>query len=114
MIKSFEDIEVWKKAQKATLDIYQAFRLNKDFSLRDQIQRASVSVSNNIAEGYERQGNKEFKKFLFIAKGSSAEVRSMLYLSHELKYINSEQCNKLLDQYREISRMISAFIKALQ
>ncbi len=113
MIRSFEDIEVWTKSQDGAIDIYKVFQSCRDFSLRDQIQRAAVSVSNNIAEGYERQGNKEFKKFLFIAKGSSAEVRSMLYLSLELKYVNKTQFTDLLDKYREISRMLSAFIKAL-
>jgi len=71
--------------------IYQSFRDIRDFSFKDQVQRAAVSVMNNIAEGFERKGDKEFRKFLFIAKGSSGEVRSMLYLAVEAKYIDKKQ-----------------------
>lgn len=78
-INRFEEIIVWKKSRDLTKDIYRSFKDNRDYSFRDQIQRASVSVMNNIAEGFERKGNKEFKQFLFIAKGSSGELRSMLY-----------------------------------
>ena len=85
IIKSFEDIIAWKKAKELNLLIYRNFRNRRDFSFRDQIQRASVSIMNNIAEGFERGGNKEFKNFLFIAKGSCAEVRSMLILALDLK-----------------------------
>ncbi len=76
-IEKFEDIRAWQNAKELTKTIYFAFSDTKDFSFRDQIQRASVSIMNNIAEGFERQTNNEFKHFLFIAKGSCGEVRSM-------------------------------------
>jgi len=110
----FENIICWQKAEKLTTQIYLHFKNFKDFSFRDQICRASVSIMNNIAEGYERMGNKEFCKFLYIAKGSSAEVRSMLHLAFELKYISRENYDELNNQALEISRMLSGLIKSLK
>ena len=112
-IRTFEDIQVWIKAKSVAVEIYEIYKNNRDFGFRDQIQRAAVSISNNIAEGFERQGNKEFKKFLFIAKGSSAEVRSMLYISLELGYMDQSKFNVLYEKLTEISKMLSAFIKTL-
>ena len=70
VIERFEDIVAWKKSKELTLGVYKAFKTLKDFSFKNQIERASVSVMNNIAEGFERKGNKEFQHFLFISKGS--------------------------------------------
>lgn len=81
----FEDIIAWQKARILSVDIYKTFEKSKDFGFKDQVQRASVSIMNNIAEGFERQTNREFRQFLFIAKGSCAEVRSMLYLARDLE-----------------------------
>lgn len=83
-IETFEDIIAWQKAKDLTILIYQSFENTKDFGFRNQIQRAAVSVMNNIAESFERQTEKEFRQGLYIAKGSCAEVRSMLYLASEL------------------------------
>lgn len=113
IIKSFEEIIAWKKAKELNILIYKDFRNCKDFSFRNQIQRASVSIMNNIAEGFERQGNKEFKNFLFIAKGSCAEVRSMLNLAPELRYINETSFEKAYDLTVEISKLLSGLIKTL-
>jgi len=113
-IEKFEDIQTWQKANKLALDVYKIFSGSKDFSFRDQIRRAAVSVMNNIAEGYERHGNKEFIYFLYISKGSCAEVRSMLYLAFELKYIDQKEFQKLANQTVEISKMLSAFIKSIR
>ena len=112
-IKSFEDILAWQEAKSLTIEIYRIFRVCKDYSFRDQIQRAAVSIMNNIAEGYERNGNKEFRNFLYIAKGSSAEVRSMLYLALELKYISAKEYKELNDSSLMISRLLSGLIKTL-
>jgi four helix bundle protein len=112
-INSFEDIVAWQKAEKLVLACYKEFRSLRDFSFRDQICRAAVSIMNNIAEGYERAGNKEFRKFLYIAKGSASEVRSMLYLALELNYIPKDRFNDLQEQTMVISKMLSNFIKTL-
>lgn len=112
-IERFEDILAWQKAKYLTEKIYELFAHNKDFGFRDQICRASVSVMNNIAEGFERHSNKEFKQFLFIAKGSCGEVRSMLYISHSLGYINKKQFEELSLLTTEISKMLSGLIKHL-
>lgn len=112
-IEKFGDIIAWQKAQTLTLAIYESFKLSRDYGFRDQIQRASVSIMNNIAEGFERKGNKEFKHFLFIAKGSCGEVRSMLYLSYKLKYVSKQEFEVLYPQSVEISKMLSGFIKTL-
>jgi four helix bundle protein len=111
--EKFEDIMSWQRAKILTLEIYKTFANQKDFSFKSQIQRASVSIMNNIAEGFERKSNKEFKQFLFVAKGSAGEVRSMLHLAFELNYITDEQYNKLCDEIIIISKMLSNFIKTL-
>lgn len=112
-IEKFEDIISWKKAEQLTLFIYKTFKDNKDFGFRDQIQRASVSIMNNIAEGFERRSNKEFKHFLFIAKGSCGETRSMLYLALNLEYIDKKQYEEYYDLSVEISKILSGLIKTL-
>ncbi len=112
-IEKFEDIISWQKGKSLAILIYKSFKSNKDFSFRDQIQRATISISNNIAEGYERQSNKEFSKYLYIAKGSCAEVRSMLYIALELKYVSKEDFDKLYTLSAEISKIISGLIKTL-
>jgi four helix bundle protein len=112
-ISRFEDIVIWQKGRSLTHIIYKLFQSNKDFSFRDQIQRACISITNNIAEGFERKGNKEFKNFLFIAKGSCAEIRSMLYVALDLRYLTQNDFDDLLSRTEEISRMLSGFIKTL-
>lgn len=112
-IEKFEDIIAWQKAKELTNDIYKTFRNNKDYAFRDQIQRASISIMNNIAEGFERRGDKEFKHFLFIAKGSCGEVRSILHIAKDLGYINLESFEKLHSLSTEISKLLSGFIKKL-
>jgi four helix bundle protein len=91
--------------------ITEAEAFKKDFDLARQIRRCSVSISSNIAEGFERNTDKEFAHFLFVAKGSAGEVRSQLYLA--LDYINQEVFDELLAEITEISRLLSGFIKYL-
>ena len=112
-IVRFEDIIAWQKAKDMTILIYKDFADSKDYSFKDQIQRASVSVMNNIAEGFERKTNNEFKQFLFIAKGSCGEVRSMLYLAKELNKISEISFNKYFKLAEEISKTLSGLIKTL-
>ncbi|MFA6183964.1 MAG: four helix bundle protein [Parcubacteria group bacterium] len=113
-IEKFEDIIVWQKSKLLIADIYKDFKNCKDYAFRDQIRRASVSIMNNIAEGYERMGNREFAKFLYIAKGSCGEVRSMLHLALDLEYINKQTFDLNIGRTLEISRMLSSFIKKLK
>ena len=112
-IEKFEDIIAWQKAQQLVLAIYLELKNCKDYSFRDQIQRASISIMNNIAEGYERKGDKEFKHFLFIAKGSCSEVRSMLSVADKLGYIPDHQTKELTDLTCEITKMLTVFISKL-
>lgn len=111
-IEKFEDIIAWKKAGELTVEIYKIFEDIKDYSFRDQIRRASVSIMNNIAEGFERKSNKEFIRFLYIAKGSCAEVRSMLYLAVRFNYISKKDFNLFYNKNLEISKIISGLIKS--
>lgn len=113
---SFEEINSLQKARVFNKRIYtitdsDSFR--KDFDLARQIRRCSVSVSSNIAEGFERNTDKEFIHFLYIAKGSAAEVRSQLYLAFDLDYISQETFNELFAEITEISRLLGGFIKYL-
>ena len=112
-IDRFEDIIAWQKAKELTNVIYRLFQSNRDYGFRDQIQRASVSIMNNIAEGFERKGNKEFKNFLYISKGSCAEVRSMLYLALDLGYLHKEQFAKSYALTLDISHLLSGLIKTI-
>ena len=112
-IEKFEDIKAWQKAGELCLLIYKVFHANKDFRFRDQIQSASVSIMNNIAEGFERSGNREFKRFLSIAKGSCGEVKSMLYLAYRLQYISKKDLESLKALSSEISKMLFVFMAKL-
>lgn len=109
----FEDIIAWQKSKELVIHTYKVFDSLRDFSFRDQARRAAISVMNNIAEGFERKSNKEFKQFLFISKGSCGELRSMLVIAKELGYISPKSYNILYDRCLEISRMISGLIKTL-
>jgi len=111
--ETFEDMVIWQKSKVLVRDIYNVFSISRDYSFRDQIQRAAVSIMNNTAEGFERKGNKEFAKFLYIAKGSCGEVRSMLYLALDLRYIDKIKFDNLYNQSLEISKMLSGLIKTL-
>jgi four helix bundle protein len=93
-VKAFEDLQVWQDSRAFVKSIYELTSLknfSKDFGLKEQIQRASVSIMNNISEGYERDNNREFIKFLGYSKGSAGEVRSMLYVALDLNYISNDQ-----------------------
>lgn len=112
-MEKFEDLICWQKGKELAITTYEYFRYNKDFGFKDQIQRAVVSVSNNIAEGFERKSNKEFKQFLYIAKGSCGETRSMFSIAFGLKYIDQKQFEDLYMKSNEICKIISGLIKKL-
>ncbi|MEP7197427.1 MAG: four helix bundle protein [Saprospiraceae bacterium] len=113
-IKNFEEIIAWQKAQELAVLIYDEFRNSKDFGFRDQICRAVVSISNNIAEGFDRSSDADFCRFLYMSLGSCSEVKSMLYLATKLNYINLQKQNNLLEKSQKISKVINGFIKSLQ
>ena len=98
---------------KHVYQITQKDKISKDYGFRDQIQRASVSIMSNIAEGFERGSNKEFIQFLFIAKASAGEVRSLSYVALDLDYIDNRTFNILEENTTSISKQISGFIKYL-
>ena len=112
-IIKFEDIIAWQKAQDLAVEIYKIFKESKDFGFKDQICRATVSISNNIAEGFDRSSNADFKRFLFISLASCSEVKSMLYLAERLNYIDKDNAELLRSNCIEISKIISGFIKSL-
>lgn len=113
----FEDLEIWKVSRELTKIIYNMTKeghLSKDYGLRDQIRRASVSIMSNIAEGFERGGNQEFLQFLYIAKSSCAEVRCQLYIALDQEYITKNEFEDLNNKTKKLSIMISNFIKYLK
>ena len=112
-IERFEDIIAWQKALDLTVEIYNLFEKTNDFGFKDQIQRASVSIMNNIAEGFERMSNNEFRHFLYVAKGSCCEVRSMLILAKKLNKLPEEKADEFKKISLEISKMLSGLIKTL-
>ena len=115
-INRFEDLEIWKNAriicQKIRV-LAEETTLLKDFSLKDQILRSSGSVMDNIAEGFERDGKKEFIQFLYIAKGSLGETRSQVYRCYDAKHFNEEQYNELMNDCLNLSAQIKKFINYL-
>ncbi|MEZ4817368.1 MAG: four helix bundle protein [Flavobacteriaceae bacterium] len=113
-VQRFEDLLVWQKAQDFSVAVYYHFSNSKDYAFRDQITRASVSISNNIAEGFDRDTNPDFKRFLYFATASNSEVRSMLYLAVRLKFISEKTSEDLLQTSNEISKMLFGLIKSLQ
>ena len=113
-IKSFEEIVAWQKAQDLAVEIYTTFGKSKDFGFKDQICRSVVSISNNIAEGFDRFSNADFIKFLYYSLGSCSEVKSMLYLAYRLNYISAPEKEKYLTDVTEISKIINGLIKSLK
>lgn len=111
--QSFKDLIVWQKSKSLYLITYRDFRDLKDYYFRDQILRAALSVPNNIAEGYARRSDRAFRNFLFIAKGSVAEVESMLLMAVELDYITKIQQSELLALSEEVSKLLTGFINKL-
>ena len=115
--KGFEQIISWKKARILNAHIYQITlksNFNKDFALKDQIRRASISISSNIAEGFGRKSKKEFIYFLNVAQASSYEVKSQLYLALDVNYISQKEFNLLFTICEQISKILYGLIKHLE
>ena len=115
-IRRFEEIEAWKKGRELRKAIYRHSKRGefaKDFALKDQIRRAAISVASNIAEGFERGGNKEFIQFLSYAKGSCGEVRDQLYVALDESYVSEAEFNALQETCLEVGRLIAGFMDYL-
>ncbi len=116
-ITRFEDIESWKAAREVANLIYSASRgekFSRDFALCNQIRRAAISIVSNIAEGFERDGNKEFLQFLSIAKGSCGEVRAQLYVAFDQEYLDKKTFDQLSTKLVSTSRLINGFMRYLR
>ncbi len=116
-VNSFEELNIWIESRSFNEKLYKISNnglFDKDYDLKRQIRRASISVSSNIAEGFERNTDKEFIQFLYYAKGSAGEARSQLFLSLDLNYIKKDDFDKLYNQITGISKMISGMIKYLK
>lgn len=111
--QSFKDLIVWQKANDLTFEIYRQFAKIDDYSFRDQIRRASISIMNNIAEGYAKRSDKGLRNYLSISKGSAAEVESMLIIAERLGYIDESTKSDLIIKTEEVSKLLSGFIKKL-
>jgi four helix bundle protein len=115
-VEKFEDLIAWQKARELAKNIYTATKqepFSKDFGLRDQIRRASVSIMSNLAEGFERGGRSEFHQFLVFAKGSCAELRSQLYVALDAEYITPMTFRNFDDLAKEVSRLVGGLRSAV-
>ena len=110
---SFEELDVWKRACQLSVNTYQLMESSRDYGLKDQMTRASVSIASNIAEGAERDSIKEFQRFIHIAKGSAAELRTQLYIATRIKAITSQQSAELIEQTRIIAAQLQSLALSL-
>ncbi len=109
--QSFEDLLVWQRSKELAIEVYKCVRDSRDFGLRDQMQRAAVSVPSNIAEGYERSP-RDFARFISIAIGSSSELRTQTYIAKELGIFPPEVADHIVDETKHLNRMLRALAKA--
>lgn len=116
-IEKFEDLQIWKLSIALAKEIYLITSIglfSKDYSFRDQIRRATISISSNIAEGFERNNNNEFIQFLKIAKGSIGEVRTQLYIAVEIKYLDKQKYVALNEQFYDLSCQVGKLLSYLR
>ena len=112
--RSFEDLDVWKRGCRIAVRIYEVLKDCRDYGLKDQMTRSAVSIASNIAEGAERDSVAEFIRFLHIAKGSAAELRTQVYIAQQIGVISHEIKNELIEELKIISSMLHALIKSLK
>ena len=112
--RRFEDLEIWQEARRLYREVYGSLRGCKDYSFRDQMQRAALSAMNNIAEGFERKTKKDFAHFLDLAKGSAGEVRSMTFAAEDIAIIQKGEAEQLRADYETLARRIASFQKHLR
>src|SRR6188768_3494274 len=113
MYHSFEDLEVWKRACQLAVRIYELLRESREFALRDQMQRAAISIPSNVAEGSER-GGRDFVRYLKVAKGSAAELRTQCYIACRIGILDQSATSELVNELKAISRMLSGLAKAIK
>lgn len=114
MSASFEDLEVWKKSCRLAVNLYNLLRDCRDYGLKDQMLRSSVSIPSNISEGSERNSVPDFRRFLNIAKGSAAELRTQVYISQEVKVLSNSDAQELIQELKSISKMLQALHNSLK
>ena len=112
-IATFEDVIAWQKGRELYIGLYHNLLKSRDYSYKDQLLRATLSITNNIAEGFDRGSNKELKQFLIIVRGSASEVRSVLLIDTDLKLLPEEKRKQYTVLVRDISKLLTGFIKAL-
>ena len=110
----FEELDVWKRSSRLSAELYKALAELRDFGFRDQITRSGLSIPSNIAEGYERDSNKETAKFLNYAKGSAGELRTQIHIDMEVSYIDHETGRRWIQEAEEISRMLHSLISTVR
>ena len=114
MYRSFEELEVWKRGCKLAVEVYLVLKVCREFGLREQMNRAAVSIPSNIAEGAERNSVKEFVRFMHIAKGSAAELRTQLYIAEKIGILSPGLARPLITESKEISSMLQGLINSLK
>jgi four helix bundle protein len=117
MVSSFEDLDVWKEGCNIAIEMYGVTNnrnFSKDFGLRDQIRRSSVSIPSNIAEGKERETVNELVRYLYIAKGSSAELKTQLFIAHKVGYVTARTYTYFSERIVKVSKMLGSFISKLK
>ena len=112
--QTFEDLDVWKRGCRQAVAICRLVQEWRNYALRDQMTRSSVSVPSNIAEGYERDSDGDFRRFLRIAKGSNAELRTQLYIASQLDLIPEASRTSLVTESKEISAMLQGLVRAVE
>ncbi len=112
--KSFEELEVWRRACRIAVEVYEVLKDCKDYGMKDQMTRAAVSIASNIAEGAERNSIPDFIRFIHIAKGSAAELRTQLYIAYKADIIKKEPQDSLTSELKELSAMLQSLAKSLK
>lgn len=111
--QSFEELEVWQRGCRLAVDVFKTFGDCRNFTMQDQVQRSALSIPSNVAEGYERNSNKEFIRFLNISKGSGGELRTQLYISRKLDFLTKADFSRLVGELKEISKMLHGLSRAV-
>jgi len=112
--QSFEELEVWKRACRLAIEVSRSLASSREFALRDQMVRACISIPSNIAEGSERDSRQDFIRFLRIAKGSAAELRTQTYIALKLETIPKDDADRFVQECKEISAMLQGLIRSLE